>query len=59
MSGKADVVIGSWRGRLTHVPIPLAVSSRKQVDTDGYLWLTVLSVTGQDDGLLSEVSGVS
>jgi 6-phosphofructokinase 1 len=39
---------------LTHVPIPLTDSSRKKVDTDGYLWLTVLSVTGQDDGLLSE-----
>ncbi|MDR3660574.1 MAG: hypothetical protein P4L86_09290 [Mycobacterium sp.] len=59
MSGKADVVIGSWRRRLTHVPIPLAVSSRKKVDTDSYLWLTVLSAIGQDDGLLSEVSGAS
>jgi len=36
MSGKADVVIGAWRRRLTRVPIPLAVSSLK-VDTDGYL----------------------
>jgi len=44
---------------LTHVPIPLAVSSRKKVDTDSYLWLTVLSAIGQDDGLLSEVSGAS
>jgi hypothetical protein len=35
------------------------VSSRKKVDTDGYLWLTVLSVTRQVDGLLSEVSGAS
>jgi 6-phosphofructokinase 1 len=53
MAGKTDVVIGSWRRRLTHVPIPLAVSSRKKVDTDGYLWQTVLSVTGQDDNLLN------
>jgi len=59
MSGKTDVVIGSWRRRMTHVPIPLAVSSRKKVDTDGYLWLTVLSVTRQVDGLLSEVTGAS
>jgi len=44
---------------LTHVPIPLAVSSRKKVDTDGYLWQTVLSVTGQDNDLLSTVSGAS
>jgi 6-phosphofructokinase 1 len=49
MAGKTDVVIGSWRRRLTHVPIPMAVSSRKTVDSNGYLWQTVLSVTGQAD----------
>jgi 6-phosphofructokinase 1 len=55
MAGKTDTVIGSWRRRLTLVPIPTAVSSRKQVDTNGYLWRTVLSVTGQPDDLLSAV----
>src|SRR5271168_1151491 len=55
MAGKTDMVIGSWRRRLTHVPIPVAVSSRKKVDTNGYLWQTVLSVTGQADDLLSAV----
>ena len=59
MAGKTDVVIGSWRRRLTHVPIPLAVSSRKKVDTDSYLWQTVLSVTGQDDNLLNADIGAS
>jgi 6-phosphofructokinase 1 len=59
MAGKTDVLIGSWRRRLTHVPIPLAVSSRKKVDTDGYLWQTVLSVTGQDDNLLDAGTGAS
>jgi 6-phosphofructokinase 1 len=53
MAGKTDMVIGSWRRRLTHVPIPVAVSSRKKVDTNGYLWQTLLSVTGQADHLLS------
>jgi 6-phosphofructokinase 1 len=57
MAGRTDTVIGSWRRRLTHVPIPAAVSSRKKVDTDGYLWQTVLSVTGQADDLLSAVPG--
>jgi 6-phosphofructokinase 1 len=56
MAGKTDTVIGSWRRRLTHVPIPMAVASRKQVDTNGYLWQTVLSVTGQPDDLLSTVA---
>ncbi|MBB5163025.1 6-phosphofructokinase 1 [Mycobacterium sp. AZCC_0083] len=57
MVGKTDTVIGSWRRRLTHVPIPLAVSSRKKVDTNGYLWQTVLSVTGQADDLVSTAMG--
>ena len=56
MAGKTDTVIGSWRRRLTHVPIPMAVASRKQVDTNGYLWQTVLSVTGQPDDLFSTVA---
>jgi 6-phosphofructokinase 1 len=54
MAGKTDVVIGSWRRRLTHVPIPMAVSSRKTVDSNGYLWQTVLSVTGQADLLSTQ-----
>jgi 6-phosphofructokinase 1 len=56
MAGKTDTVIGSWRRRLTHVPIPLAVAARKQVDTNGYLWQTVLSVTGQPEDLQSPVA---
>jgi 6-phosphofructokinase 1 len=56
MAGKTDTVIGSWRRRLTYVPIPMAVASRKQVDTNGYLWQTVLSVTGQPDDLVSPVT---
>jgi 6-phosphofructokinase 1 len=55
MAGKTDTVVGSWRRRLTHVPIPMAVSSRKTVDPNGYLWRTVLSVTGQTDDLLSAI----
>jgi 6-phosphofructokinase 1 len=57
MAGKTDTVIGTWRRRLTHVPIPMAVSSGKKVNTNGYLWQTVLSVTGQTDDLLTAVSG--
>lgn len=55
MAGKTDTVIGTWRRRLTHVPIPLSVSSRKKVDINGYLWQTVLSVTGQAPDLESAV----
>jgi 6-phosphofructokinase 1 len=47
MAGKTDMVVGLWRRRFTHVPIPLAVSSRKRVNTGGRLWQSVLSATGQ------------
>ena len=47
MSGRTDMIVGSWNGQLTHVPIPLAVHGRKQVDPAGELWRTVLETTGQ------------
>jgi 6-phosphofructokinase 1 len=40
-------VVGSWRNQYTHVPIPLAISSRKKVDINGFLWNSVLGATGQ------------
>jgi 6-phosphofructokinase 1 len=52
MAGKTDMVVGLWRRRFTHVPIPLAVSSRKTVNTGGRLWQSVLSATGQPRDLL-------
>ncbi|AGZ44328.1 ATP-dependent 6-phosphofructokinase [Actinoplanes friuliensis] len=47
MAGRTELVVGMWRGRFVHVPIPLAVSGRNQVDPDGDLWLSVLEATGQ------------
>ena len=47
MAGKTDMVVGYWKNRFTHVPIPLAVSSRKKIDTNGFLWDSVLAATGQ------------
>jgi len=47
MAGKTNVVIGLWNGVFTHVPIPLAVSAKKQVDPAGPLWKSVLASTGQ------------
>jgi 6-phosphofructokinase 1 len=47
MAGKTDMVVGYWRNRFTHVPIPLAVSSRKKIDTNGFLWDSILAATGQ------------
>ena len=47
MSGKTNMVVGHWNNEFTHVPIPLAVSERKQIDPLSRLWSNVLSCTGQ------------
>ncbi|MCS6971137.1 MAG: ATP-dependent 6-phosphofructokinase [Planctomycetota bacterium] len=47
MSGRTDMIVGSWNGQLTHVPIPLAIQGRRRVDPQGELWRTVLETTGQ------------
>ncbi|TAK70946.1 MAG: ATP-dependent 6-phosphofructokinase [Actinomycetota bacterium] len=47
MAGRTCVVVGRWHGRMVHLPIPLAVSKRNQVDPHGDLWMAVLESTGQ------------
>jgi 6-phosphofructokinase 1 len=47
MAGKTDCVIGLWNGLFTHLPIPLAISSRKKVDAESELWRNVIEATGQ------------
>jgi 6-phosphofructokinase 1 len=47
MAGRTNMVVGDWNGALTHLPIPMAVSERKKIDPDGWLWSTVLASTGQ------------
>ena len=47
MAGRTEMVVGRWHGRFVHIPMPLAVSHRNQVDPDGDLWLAVLEATGQ------------
>ncbi len=47
MAGRTELVIGRWRGRYVHIPMPLAVSRRNRVCPDGDLWLSVLEATGQ------------
>ncbi len=47
MSGRTNMVVGYWKNQFTHVPISLAVSERKQIDPEGWLWGNVLSCTGQ------------
>jgi 6-phosphofructokinase 1 len=47
MAGRTNMLVGDWGGEFTHVPIPMAVSRRKQIDPNGRLWRTVLASTGQ------------
>ena len=51
MSGRTDMVVGFWNQQFTHVPIPLAVSKRKEIDPHDRLWNSVLSTTGQPKDL--------
>jgi 6-phosphofructokinase 1 len=47
MSGRTEMVVGRWHGRFVHVPMPLAIRERYQVDPNGDLWMSVLESTGQ------------
>jgi len=49
MAGKTDMVVGYWKNRFTHVPIPLAVSSRKKIELKSLLWQTLLAATSESD----------
>ncbi len=47
MAGNTAMLVSLWHGQYVHVPIELAVSGRKQVDPNGYTWMSVLEATGQ------------
>ena len=47
MAGRTNMIVSVWKGEFTHVPITWAVSRRKQVDPEGWLWAAVLSATDQ------------
>lgn len=52
MSGRTNMLVGHWNNQFTHVPIPMAVQSRKKVDPQGKLWASVLASTGQPINML-------
>ncbi len=47
MSGRTGLLVGSWNGQFTHVPLRAAIAERNTVDPEGDLWLAVLESTGQ------------
>jgi len=51
MAGRTNMLVGYWHHEYTHVPIPLAISRRKQIDPNERLWNDVLSCTGQPKDL--------
>lgn len=46
MAGRTETAVVRWRRRFVHVPMPLMISHRNQVDPDGDLWMSVLEATG-------------
>lgn len=47
MAGRTGLIVGFWNNLFTHVPISLAVSERKKIDPNGWVWNSVLAATGQ------------
>ena len=54
MAGKTCIVIGSWNGYYTHVPIEAVTQERKKIDPDGMFWLHVVANTGQPLRMVNE-----
>jgi len=52
MTGRTSMVVSVWDHETTYVPISLAVSQRKKIDPEGWLWRSVLTSTGQPKQLL-------
>lgn len=47
MTGRTRLLVGSWHGHFTHVPLALATATRRRIDPEGALWQSVLEATGQ------------
>ncbi len=47
MCGKTELIVALWHGRMVHVTISQAIAGRKEVDTTGDLWLSVLESIDQ------------
>ena len=56
MTGRTNMLVGTWMNRYTHVPIAVAVSKRKKIDPDGWIWASVLTTTGQPRNMVDPVS---
>ncbi|MCU0227557.1 MAG: ATP-dependent 6-phosphofructokinase [Bryobacterales bacterium] len=51
VAGKTDLLIGYIHNYFVHVPIALAVTSKKYLNPEGDLWMAVVASTGQPERL--------
>jgi 6-phosphofructokinase 1 len=47
MAGRTNMVVSFWNRNYVHVPNPIAVATRRQLDPCGEIWRGVLEATGQ------------
>ncbi|MBF0203092.1 MAG: ATP-dependent 6-phosphofructokinase [Desulfamplus sp.] len=47
MAGKTKLMISHWNNNYIHIPMEASAGKRKNVDTHGKLWQSVLEATGQ------------
>ncbi|MBW1697798.1 MAG: ATP-dependent 6-phosphofructokinase [Deltaproteobacteria bacterium] len=52
IAGRTNMLVGFWKNEFTHVPIRFAVSERKKIDPNGWLWNSVLASTGQPGNMV-------
>lgn len=52
MAGRTGMMVGYWNNQFTHLPISLAISKRKTIDPEGWVWNSVLASTGQPASLV-------
>lgn len=56
MAGRTNMAVSYWNQHFIHLPIPLAVARRKQLDPQGELWQRVVGATGQPPTLDDKTS---
>lgn len=48
MAGKTDLLVGLRHNQLVHVPLAVSAGAIKRLDPESELWMSVLSLTGQE-----------
>lgn len=54
MTGRTNMMVGSWNHRFTHVPLSVATGTRKQLDPKGEVWQRVLDTTLQPASMVGK-----